>query len=570
MLFDIGKFIESLRTLVPDLSEEQVAQISSILALAFGEPEAAAEIPGATPEMMAYFGLGEGIDIKLAVDRLDEVLAAIREIVPLDEDQLVKVSAILQLSLATAAADEEEATEEYEEEVAGETMANDEEEEDEEEDEEKEIRTIVAEVMRELRGPRRAKKRVSTRSLTGVPPYAFTKRNATGGDDANDDPRRAAMLLRFGKPDPAIKSITTSLYGRDYDFLRDQQAGAFKTYLRWGAAALGRDGMKALKRVLLAPSQIKAYVTSGMSVASMKTDMSEVIDELGGFTVPEDFRLDMIERLPGNTVVRRYAEVLQTGSDMMTRVKVTGGNSRYTGNVRVTWVGDVPAAGDADTNATYSLSRAPIHICMATIHVPVSLLEDTPFPLVQYVNQQVSEAYAIDEDEQFLIGTGIAKPEGILPNSGNLNTRLAELCSGSASTVTADGLKTLKYGVKRQYRGNAIWIMNDQTAMACSKLKDGEGRYLWEDSMQADEPDRLLGNPVETSEAMPDIAAAAYPIIYGDLKQGYQIADRIGMSVIRDEITGAETGMVKFVFRRRLGGQVRLEVAMAVQDIAAT
>jgi len=605
-MFNIGEFIESLRTLVPDLSEEQVAQISSILSLAFGSPaeEPPAEMPGATPEIMAWFGLGDDVDPYRAIANIEEVLAAIQKIVPLEEEQLDKVSAILQLSLASAAADEEGSEdmapedgeelamddEDYEDEDMGEEdeelMAFDEDEEgledeededeymaydEEDEDEEDELRAIIDEALTEVLGTRSTRRptgRGGIRSFSGIPPYSFTRKDdaETGGRNVRD-PRRAAVLLRYGEDEPAIKAVMVELYGRNYARKRFDQAQAFGRYIRWGAAGLGNS--RALKKVILAPSQIKAFLGSGMSVGSLKTDMSDVIDQLGGVMVPEDFRLDMIERLPGNTVVRRYAEVLSTGSDIMTRVKVTGGNSRYTGNVRVTWVGDVPASGGADTNPTFSLSRAPIHITKATVHIPMSLLEDTPFPLVQKINEWVSEAYGINEDEQFLIGNGIAKPYGLLPNSANGNS-LAEGISGSDSTITADGLKTLKYAVKRQYRQNAIWVMSDQTAMTCAKLKDGEGRYLWEDSMQVGEPDKLLGAPVETSEAMPSIAQNAYPILYGDMKHAYQIADRIGMSVTRDDITKAEEDIVKFIFRRRLGGQVRLEVAMAAQKVSAT
>lgn len=66
---------------------------------------------------------------------------------------------------------------------------------------------------------------------------------------------------------------------------------------------------------------------------------------------------------------------------------------------------------------------------------------------------------------------------------------------------------------------------------------------------------------------MPDIAANAYPIIFGNRK-GYQIADRIGMSVIRDETTHSEEDIVKLVFRRRLGGQVARTWMFAVMKVA--
>lgn len=380
---------------------------------------------------------------------------------------------------------------------------------------------------------------------------------------------KAATMLRYGQPDAAVRAIATDLYGSNYEELRFNQYKGFGRFLRHGDKAVTGDVARAMKTMILTPSQLKAYALSGMDLSAIKTEMSEVIDELGGWTVPEDFRTDMIERLPGLTVVRRRADVLQTGSDMMARVKVTGGGDRYTSAVRVTWVGDVITAGDADTNPTFGVERTPIHITKATVYVPMALLEDTPFPLLEKINQWVSEAYGLDEDEQFLVGNGIAKPEGILPGGSNGNS-LTEVITGKAETLSFDGLIGMRYGIARQYRNGAVWTMNDATAAVTAKLKDGDGNYMWQVSNQEGEPDRLLGYPVETSEAMPDIAAAAFPILFGNYNQGYQIADRIGMSVVRDDITKAEEDLVKFVFRRRLGGQLKAEWAFAAQEVSAT
>ena len=67
---------------------------------------------------------------------------------------------------------------------------------------------------------------------------------------------------------------------------------------------------------------------------------------------------------------------------------------------------------------------------------------------------------------------------------------------------------------------------------------------------------------------MPDIAANAYPILFGDRK-AVQIADRIGMSVIRDETTYSEEDLVRFVYRRRLGAQLVAEWAMGAMKVSA-
>jgi HK97 family phage major capsid protein len=408
---------------------------------------------------------------------------------------------------------------------------------------------------------------------TTRPPYDFQpvpvgSEPVTPSTPAPTNAVKSLAVMQFGETPAAIKAVAADLYGSDYELKRYAQHRAFGRYLRFGDRGLDAAAHAALKSIILTPDQLKAFVLSGGEVSALKTDMSEAIDTLGGFLVPEDMRLDMIERLPGLTVVRPRADVTQTSSDVMTRVTVTGGNDRHVSAVRVTWVGDAPAEGDAATNLTFGTEQTPVHITLATIRTPRAVLEDAAYPLSAKLSESVSQAYALDEDEQFLIGDGIAKPQGVLPNSAN-GLSLNEVVSGDADELTFSGLVALRYGIARQYRNGAIWVMNDATAGVVAQMLDGTGRPLWQSSVTEGEPDRLLGYPVFTDEALPDIAANAYPVIFGNFG-GYQIADRIGMSVLRDETTHSEEDIVKFVFRRRLGGQVNRTWCFAVQKVAAS
>jgi len=560
---NLQELLNSLKQLVPELSDEQMEQISAILRLGMGEPAEELPIEGeVTDEMRAYFGLETWIDPWKAAASLDEILTVIQNVVTLTPEQQEKVAAILQLALASALAEEEPLEDdmlmedEYEDDMLEEGSENDLEDD--------EIRAIVDSAFDEVYGSVPARR--SRRPVRSVnrPPYAWTPAQ-------REKPMTAPHLLKFGETAPAIKAIANDLYGSDYELKRYKQQRAFATYVRHGKEALDRDARKSLKMVILTPSQLKAYAYNGVPTASIKSDMSEVVDQLGAFLVPEDFRTDMIERLPGLTIIRNLADVYTTGSDMMTRVKVTGGNDRRTSAVTVSWVGDIPASGSADTRPTFSVERTPVHICKATIHVPMALMEDTPFPLVQKINEWVSQSFGIDEDEQFLIGTGIAKPQGILPDSANTVLGSSqEVISGSNSTILFDSLVDVVYTLAQQYWAGCVWIMNRTTAKVIRKLKDGNGDYLWEENVQIGQPPTLLNYPVYMDDAMPDVAQNAYPVIFGNIKEGYQIADRIGMSVIRDGVTQAEEDLVKFIFRRRLGGQVKQEVALACLKISAT
>lgn len=477
------------------------------------------------------------------------LLDKIKQLVPgLSDEQYTQIGAVLDLAMG-AETSEDPATEEPMNPDTSNTAPTD-----------AAIKTAVLEALKSMGLEKKSIQPVSR------PPYQVTP-SAAKVDEESEDKKalKSVSVLRFGQTDAGIKAIASDLYGVDYDSSRYVQMQAFNRYARTGKVDAGEE--RALKMIILTPKQIKAALFNGTSIREIKADLSEAVETLGGFLVPEDLRMDMLERLPGLTAIRPGADVVTTSSDTMVRVKVTGGDKRHVNGMRVTWVGDKPADGAAKTAPTFGVEKTPIHIVMCTTPVPNALLEDSAFPLSNKIGEWASNEFALDEDAQFLTGNGIAKPQGILPNSLN-GLSLTEVKSGSAAALTVAGLVGLRHGVARQYRNGAVFIMNDTTAGLVAAMVDTTGRLIWQNSMQDGEPDRLLGYPVLTDEAMPDVAANSFPIIFGN-RRGYKIADRVGMSMVRDNVTLAEQDLTKFIFRRRLGGQVGEEWAFALQKVSA-
>jgi len=255
----------------------------------------------------------------------------------------------------------------------------------------------------------------------------------------------------------------------------------------------------------------------------------------------------------------------------------TGGDDQYTSAVRMKWVDETPTAGQSETNLTFGMENIPIHTVMATTPISRNLLEDAFFDVEDYLAWKYAEAAGIDEDNKFLVGTGGASPLGILPGSDN-TLSLTEEDTGHASELTWDGagaavtkcgLIGLVYANASQYLPNAKWLMERATVEWIRKMKNGVGDFYWEPDQQAGQPLMLLGYPVYMQEAMPSIASNAYPILFGDFS-GYYIADRVGMTVERYlGGTEAELNTVKFVMRRRLGGQLVEKYKLATQKVSA-
>jgi HK97 family phage major capsid protein len=119
------------------------------------------------------------------------------------------------------------------------------------------------------------------------------------------------------------------------------------------------------------------------------------------------------------------------------------------------------------------------------------------------------------------------------------------------------------YSLKAPYRRNAVFVMNDATVKAVRKLKDGNGQYLWQPSVQAGQPDAILNRPIRTSSYVPTIAAAAKTIAFGDFSY-YWVADRQGRAFQRLNELFAVTGQVGFRATQRVDGKLILAEAIKV------
>ena len=134
--------------------------------------------------------------------------------------------------------------------------------------------------------------------------------------------------------------------------------------------------------------------------------------------------------------------------------------------------------------------------------------------------------------------------------------------------ASADTFYDVIYALRARYRANARWVTSKLLVAALRKYKDSTNNYLWQPSLVAGEPSTFMGYPIVEAEDMPAVGAGAFPLAFGDFKEGYLIADRVGMRMTRDEITSP--GFVKFYVRRRVGGKLRNTQAIKLLKIAAS
>jgi len=391
-------------------------------------------------------------------------------------------------------------------------------------------------------------------------PVAPEGDGGNGEENRAESIRKAINVIRFGAIDAPTDLVMREVYGGDYRQIVFEQTKAFDHFLRTGRAD------KKLDRQLWSIGDVQTMLKDGLDVREIKATMVEGEDVLGGYAVPPTVAAGVIERIPGLTAVRGGgALIVQSASKVIEWLKVTGGNDQYLSGMRGLWGAETESPTEDDF--TLGLVQIPVHVYTYKVSMSVSLLEDAT-NIVTIFTRLVSDTLAIDEDVAFLTGDGAGKPHGILPSSGN-GRSLTEVITGDADEVTWDGLRNLRRGIATQYRarGRSSWIANSDTGGSIEEMQDGEGRNYVENALVVG--DEFQGAIWRESEAMPDEAANAYPMIFGDLS-GYAIVERLGMAVQRYNNSNTGINVVEFHIRRRLGGDLIEDYKFAVNKCSTT
>lgn len=194
------------------------------------------------------------------------------------------------------------------------------------------------------------------------------------------------------------------------------------------------------------------------------------------------------------------------------------------------------------------------------IKVSEELLNDSVFNLESYITREFARRIGNKEEEAFFVGDGTGKPTGLLNATGGGQVGVT---AASATAITLDEVLDLFYSLKAPYRNKAVFVMNDATIKAIRKLKDGNGQYLWQPSIQAGTPDTILNRPLYTSAYVPTIEAGAKTVVFGDFSY-YWLADRQGRVFKRLNELYAVTGQVGFIATQRVDGKLILPEAVKV------
>lgn len=271
--------------------------------------------------------------------------------------------------------------------------------------------------------------------------------------------------------------------------------------------------------------------------------LQEGVDTDGGYLVPEEYDNRLIDVLDEENIMRKLGTRITTSGEHKINIAAT--------KPAASWIeeGGTLSFGDA----TFDQILMDAHKLHVAIKVTEELLYDNAFGLENYIITQFGKALANAEEDAFLNGDGVGKPLGLFAASGG-----GQIAETLTAAIKADDIINLVYALKRPYRKNASFIMNDKNIAAIRKLKDNNGAYIWQPSAQAGEPDRLFGYPVHTSAYAPEDAIA-----FGDYKY-YNIGDRGTRSFKQLTELFAGNGMIGYVAKERVDGKLILPEAVQI------
>ncbi|RYE05672.1 MAG: phage major capsid protein [Rickettsiaceae bacterium] len=224
------------------------------------------------------------------------------------------------------------------------------------------------------------------------------------------------------------------------------------------------------------------------------------------------------------------------------------------------WVGETDARGDTQTPKLVQ-KRIIVHEVFAQPKATQRLIDDSTMSIEHWLTERLRDHFLRVENDAFINGDGNKKPLGILAN----NSHIKEINVGNR--VTPDILIDLINSLDESYLANATFLMNRVTLAEIQKLKDNDGKFIWQPSLSDSIKQTIFGIPIVCCAEMPNIGADKCAIAIGDFKAGYKIVDRAGINIMRDPYT--DKPFVKFYAVKRVGGDIVNPNAISLAKFSA-
>jgi HK97 family phage major capsid protein len=306
---------------------------------------------------------------------------------------------------------------------------------------------------------------------------------------------------------------------------REEYRSAFNKFLVGGVAELNGE-----ERTIL---------SQGRAILEGRA-LSAVTGAAGGFTVPTGFYNSLIESLKAFGGMRKVrSTILRTASGNTLPIPKVDDTSNV-GSI----VGENVAAGNATDPVFGQVNLGAYKYTSKVFLIPIELLQDSAFDIEAYIRKIIATRIGRITNSHFTLGTGSSQPTGVVTGATLGKTG----ATGQTTSVTYDDLIDLVHSVDPAYREGGVceFMFNDNSLKTLRKLKDADGKPIWQPGLVQGEPDKILGYSYAINQDVANMAAGAKSMLFGDFSNFF-IRDVMDLSIFRMGEKFIDSGQVGFV-----------------------
>jgi HK97 family phage major capsid protein len=326
-------------------------------------------------------------------------------------------------------------------------------------------------------------------------------------EEASGDIERFEREAKLNKVDRSEVIATADGGERDTTDAEKRYAEAFEAYARRGMRGLNGEQRDMLQQGF---SEIRAAAGT-------------TPDTAGGYLVPEGWRGTLTETLKAFGGILNDAEVISTSS---------GQDLPWPTNDDTSNVGEIIGENTqvSEQDLTFGGKKLGAYIFSSkAIRVSLALLQDTGINLEQFIPRKQGERIGRRLAQTLATGTGVDQPQGI---TVGISTGKTGASGQTASIIYAD-LIDLEHSVDPAYRMSAKYIFHDSTLKVLRKLVDGDSRPIWVPVPAQGFPATINGWAYTVDNSMPEMAASAKSVVFGNISAGYIVREVRGVQNLR-------------------------------------
>ncbi len=322
--------------------------------------------------------------------------------------------------------------------------------------------------------------------------------------------------------------------------------------------ALGVDEYKAYKSAFF-----KAMAQNSLDALSSdeRKALSAGSDPDGGYLLPHSTQGAIVTKLYEQSTMRKLANVVTISTDKLEGIVDNA-------DADAGWVSELGSRSDS-TTPTVGKYEIQSHEMYAMPKISQKLIDDAATNVEDWLASKTADKFGRVEGAGYTTGTGVNQARGLFSYTtaatGDDSRAWGQFehvvtgANGDFHTTKADPLQDLLGAFKPHFLNNSQWLGTRAVRTKLRKMKEATSdRYLWEPSLQAGQPDRLLGYAFNVDQYVPAIATNSLSLAFGDFKQAYTIVDRMGIRTLRDPYT-AKPYVVFYSTKRTGGGAINFE-----------